>query len=69
LVVEFLSDTIGVMLLSDLVEEGTKEKIYRSPDRLHRAADCIHRQSRDRVRRESAERPMTAAVQTKRKKE
>ena len=30
-VVEFLSDTVGVMYLGDLVEEGTKERIYNSP--------------------------------------
>lgn len=30
-VVEFLSDRIGVMYLGDLVEEGTKESIYRNP--------------------------------------
>jgi ABC-type oligopeptide transport system ATPase subunit len=30
-VVEFLSDRIGVMYLGDLVEEGSKESIYRNP--------------------------------------
>ena len=30
-VVEFISDRIGVMLLGDLVEEGDRESIYRSP--------------------------------------
>lgn len=30
-VVEFLSDRIGVMLLGELVEEGTRQEIYRSP--------------------------------------
>ncbi|HKU11130.1 MAG TPA: ATP-binding cassette domain-containing protein [Sinomonas sp.] len=30
-VVEFLSDTVGVMYLGDLIEEGTKQSIYRTP--------------------------------------
>ncbi|MDR6972875.1 ATP-binding cassette domain-containing protein [Leifsonia shinshuensis] len=30
-VVEFISDHIGVMLLGDLVEEGDRDAIYRSP--------------------------------------
>lgn len=42
-VVEFISDYIGVMLLGEIVEEGDRESIYRSPrsDYTRRLLDAI----------------------------
>jgi ABC-type oligopeptide transport system ATPase subunit len=36
-VVEFLSDRIGVMYLGELIEEGSKEDIYRNPQQEYTA--------------------------------